>query len=391
MRIVSGRKALQEAILLVEGARGVRRAVCVFAPMFTAENERDGYMQRIKSIDETVLGGMLRFYLLGDLPFGSSLEVQMVDEDHISILFDSRNWVQLHWIFRLIRTCGCTYCHSVLRLMPNSVSRRMTKIYRMPGLLNIWDVHGAVPEECSITSDEINRAFAEEVETYLWKNAGVILSVSRAMERHLTEKHGETSAKKILLPIYSPVLTKASAYRSEKRSDPPLVLYSGGLQPWQEIPRMQTAIEKAGDRFRYLILVPDPGRWNELWGNRKRPVSMEVTSMAPDQIGNAYQRCRYGFLLRDDSPINRVACPTKLIDYLSFGIIPVMLSPDVGDFAADGMQYIPLEKFESGQLPSDQEQVEMAVKNRQLIKGLLLQSRKGVETLQKILTEAGRR
>uniref|UniRef100_UPI0040266C07 hypothetical protein n=1 Tax=Phocaeicola vulgatus TaxID=821 RepID=UPI0040266C07 len=47
-----------------------------------------------------------------------------------------------------------------------------------------------------------------------------------------------------------------------------------------------------------------------------------------------------GVVLRKDNIVNRVACPTKLIDYLQYGLIPIVLSPHIGDFYNLGYKYI---------------------------------------------------
>ena len=53
-----------------------------------------------------------------------------------------------------------------------------------------------------------------------------------------------------------------------------------------------------------------------------------------------YMKNDCGVVLRNDNIVNRVACPTKLIDYLQYGLIPIVLSPHIGDFYNLGYKYI---------------------------------------------------
>lgn len=85
-----------------------------------------------------------------------------------------------------------------------------------------------------------------------------------------------------------------------------------------------------------------------------------------------YQTAHYGFVLRDDITVNNVACPTKLVEYLQYGILPILLTPNIGDFAARGMEYLPLEDLLAGKLPSEEQRRQMAARNGEVL-GLLLQ------------------
>ena len=55
--------------------------------------------------------------------------------------------------------------------------------------------------------------------------------------------------------------------------------------------------------------------------------------------------CHLGFVLRDDVLVNRVACPTKLLEYIQYGVLPIVLSDAIGDFKELGYKYIGLDDF----------------------------------------------
>lgn len=54
--------------------------------------------------------------------------------------------------------------------------------------------------------------------------------------------------------------------------------------------------------------------------------NFEVKSVARDMVSQEIADCKFGFIIRDDIPVNHVATPTKLSNYLSNGVIPVFSS-----------------------------------------------------------------
>jgi hypothetical protein len=52
----------------------------------------------------------------------------------------------------------------------------------------------------------------------------------------------------------------------------------------------------------------------------------------PDrQLQQVLQQATYGFIVRDDSPINQVATPTKISSYMANGVLPIF-SDSLKDF-----------------------------------------------------------
>lgn len=73
--------------------------------------------------------------------------------------------------------------------------------------------------------------------------------------------------------------------------------------------------------------------------------SISIKSVSPLELESYYKESHYGFILRDDILVNRVACPTKLIEYLGYGINPIILSEKIGDFEDFGYEHIRLDQF----------------------------------------------
>lgn len=89
--------------------------------------------------------------------------------------------------------------------------------------------------------------------------------------------------------------------------------------------------------------------------------------------------------MRDDIIVNRVACPTKIIDYLEYGIIPIILSPEIGDFNKMEYSYIHYEKLIEGKIFDNNELEKMRKNNTKIIERLRNIQQDGKDKLLKLL------
>ena len=78
---------------------------------------------------------------------------------------------------------------------------------------------------------------------------------------------------------------------------------------------------------------------------KKQIKNVIIKSVSPIELSSYYEISHYGFLLRDHHPLNNVACPTKAIEYLAFGITPIVLEENIGDFKQLGYEYISINKI----------------------------------------------
>ena len=97
---------------------------------------------------------------------------------------------------------------------------------------------------------------------------------------------------------------------------------------------------------------------------------LKVIAVRKSEVYGHYLRADLGFVLRDDSVVNRAACPTKMVEYMACGVIPVVLQPEIGDFARRGYARIGLEQFVSGDLPSREKLEEMREHNYRLVQSM---------------------
>ena len=351
-----------------------KKAICIFAPFFTEEKSADGYIQRVKAVDEGALGGFFKVYVNAEKP-RISPGFECIDENHIVTWLSPDDGAQAKAIESIVMACGTVYIHSALRAMLSVWPEELRgRILAGKGINVIWDVHGVVPEEYALDNKHYEAQTAGEAEEFLARTARMIIVVNQAMKKHLEKKYGLKPEIRVgIMPVFSEdklLPVECAEEKTLENGQAPLAVYAGGLQEWQNIGEMQDLIEQAGGLFRYAVFVSRPDEFKRMWGDRRVPEEMQVECKTPQQLKEEYKACHYGFVLRDDIAVNNVACPTKLIEYLQYGIVPVLKTPNIGDFTEMGMEYIDSAAFGKGQLPEEEDRKHMAEKNYEVLKKL---------------------
>lgn len=361
--------------------------ICVFAPMYNKENERDGYIQRIKAIDQTVLVDMCRIYLYDEGTENPAMRFDIIDDLHGYIVFNSHNAYDLNAIKKLVHDCGVAYTHSILRFMEDRTSKELWDIFDDVEVKHFWDVHGTVPEEYAMSGSELGSKLAENIEQFMANRVDVAVVVTEAMANYLRKKYTHMTAEFMVVPILNEKLLQPSKNTKSGLQTGISIVYAGGTQPWQNIGLMQDIIEQTDLKYHYKIFVPDPDEFMKLWGNRKATKNMEVGSKAPEDLYHEYESCDLGFVLRDADPVNLVACPTKIIEYLKFGIIPVLKTIEIGDFVHLGMKYISYTDVIAGLRISDKERDSIVENNYQVLDKLSQIYVSGISNLKKMVQD----
>ncbi|MBQ7860018.1 MAG: hypothetical protein IJ347_07815 [Faecalibacterium sp.] len=366
--------------------------VAILAPYFADSrmSPQDGYIRRVKAVDEDVLDKQYKIYCYEHWVHQPEfLQVQILDDSHAYVQYDSRVPEQRRQVLQLIEACGVCYSHSVLRLLPahdtcDTASR--LPLFDLPGVKYVWDVHGAVPEEFALDGKQAEAEAAAQAEALFAAGADVIVTVNRATQQHLLKKYPGIKARFVNMPIFNEDLAargEISAVRPQVNGKP-LAVYAGGLQAWQKIPLMQQCMAAADAHLAYKIYTPEPDAFAQLWQGNPF-TDLELDTKTPQQLMEEYTQCSYGFVLRDDIAVNNVACPTKLIEYLQYGIVPVLHTEKIGDFAALGMQYLTDESLLNGNYPSEEERIAMAESNLQVLHKLKADAVSGRESLRALM------
>lgn len=317
----------------------------------TEANMRDGYFRRVHNVDQ-VFREEERIHL--DIRFGKNLVKRIVrQEDRMQVMHLN---AVLHFfrILSVLRHSDLIYIHSIAKV-PSIWVQLMILKRRVPLVL---DLHGVMVDELKLAGDQVRARVFSSIEKFCFRWCRVTVSVSEVMKTHYAGKYPEYTGEALVFPANSTSANGEAedpAAQEELRkqlgftSENVIFLYSGNCQKWQNIDLMMELIRKhAKDHYRFLILSGQKSKFEKLIRHYHIPAEyIRVLSISPDELWRYYQIAHYGFILRDDILVNRVANPTKLAEYLQYGIIPVVKLAEIGDYDKYKYDYIPYQKLNS--------------------------------------------
>lgn len=233
------------------------------------------------------------------------------------------------------------YVHSILHL------KKFFPIYFFKKV--ITDLHGAVPEEALCNGDLVSARKFHALELFAVRYSYLLITVSNYMANHLRQKHKVYKDNIITLPIFDLIVNYERTTTSHQ-NDTIYIIYSGGTQKWQNVDLMIDSINSLRNKYSFIILSHEITIFSRKLEQLGLDEHVILQCVPKSEVYGYYAKADLGFLLRDDSTVNRAACPTKLIEYLSSGIIPIVLQPYIGDFAEYGYCYVTLDQLLNGEL-----------------------------------------
>lgn len=335
------------------------RDLCVIAPFPSVANSKDGMIQRIAHIDG----------LVSDLP-RTYLDLSLTRHwrgntrtDGLATIHCLNVFVHFFRILAILRAARLVYVHSAhnaLRLIP--FPTRATVVF---------DAHGIVPEEMLAEGRRGIARVMATAERFALRRCDVLVCVTRSMLAHFQRKHGNAKGREeIVLPIlphFGEASTAQTALAARRRAD--AVIYAGGMQSWQNVDKM-IAAAKRQPRLDYTFLTGDLERFS----TRLKAANVQrfrCESVAPVQVKDYYLDHQFGFVLREPDLVNAVACPTKLVEYLYWGVLPIVITPRIGDFDETSLRGVTLQDFESGTLPDADTAAQMRQHNQNSVLALI--------------------
>ena len=207
----------------------------------------------------------------------------------------------------------------------------------------ILDYRGVLSEEYVLQGKVARKSWAHRLlrrlEGWALGRADGILCVSERLRRRCRGWRPDAARKAVVIPCcYDPNLTRrddtaVERLRVELEVDPVrdfVVVYSGSLSAWNRpdlILAAYRAIRAAHADTKLLLLTGSATEARAIFG---REAGVIIRSVAHGGIQHYLTLADLGLLLRDRSPVNRVASPVKFAEYLACGV-PVLVSPGVGD------------------------------------------------------------
>ena len=214
---------------------------------------------------------------------------------------------------------------------------------RISNKIKISDFHGDVVSEMKVNglnkrkSDQLN---GDEKSAFV--NSDGIVTVSASLKNVLTKRHGLGSLNHIIAPcgVSMSRFENVKKDRRESRShlgieNKIVFVYLGGLYKWQLIEETVSIfanIYKFEKRSYLLIItnsnVKDCKKKLQDFGVDKK--NYGFLSLSGEEVPMYLPVGDFGFLLRENNPVNVVSSPTKTGEYLASGM-PIITTKYAGD------------------------------------------------------------
>lgn len=333
----------------------------------TQEDLRDGLFQRVVHIDSLFMEEK-KIYLTVS-PYRYFKKIYLTDHTENRIIIRCNLILHLGLILNLYRSSKTIYIHSIHNLLYQFI---FFKIFKRKYIL---DLHGLVPEEFLMEGDVKRSIIFNRIEKYIYSNLKFVIGVSNRLVTHYKKKYPNSYPEYIVYPILPNNLVDFSAedLHEIKKKEKVNFIYSGNLQAWQNIDFMLDIIKKISNNENYFfqILTGEVEEMNKKLREKNIDLkNIDIRGVKAEELANYYRIAHYGFVLRDDIAVNNVACPTKLVEYMNYGILPVVLSEEIGDFKSMGFENIPVKAIVDNLSPKK------SVSNIEIIKNLYLESNK---------------
>lgn len=223
--------------------------------------------------------------------------------------------------------------------------------YYMKGYRNfvLWQ-QGVTGEESFMRhQSKVRRAVLNYMDCFAMKKAKMIFFVSQYMKEYYERLSGtDYSDKAYVMPCFNETLDLNML--SQKNYSAKVFSYVGSLDLWQcfeETADVYAEIERRIPDAFFKVLTFNIDKADQiLRGKGIRNYS--VVCVPKDQVRDELSDVTYGFILRHNIEVNRVATPTKISSYLSAGVLPIY-SPCLVDFHGQASK----KHFAFGMSPKD--------------------------------------
>ena len=174
------------------------------------------------------------------------------------------------------------------------------------------------------------KIFLTAMERLALKNCICNIFVSESMLNHYRKKYGYREDNYFIMPCFN------EKYHAEsfcnKKYEKPTFVYSGSADGWQCLDKTVALFKEIQTRIQNATLTiysKDRTAVEDIL--QQYGVKAEIKYVPYTQLAEDMKSFKYGFLIRDNDPVNNVATPTKMSSYLASGVIPVF-SDVIGDF-----------------------------------------------------------
>ncbi len=186
-------------------------------------------------------------------------------------------------------------------------------------------------------------------DNYALKHCDWHFFVSETMLSFFRKKFLYRGKNNFIMPCFNQLLNK-DAFKDEKYATPSFV-YAGSMDGWQCFEKTVLIFKELKQHLpnaTFTVLTAQQDVARQVL--EKHRVEASMNYVPHDRVDEELRKFKYGFIIRDNNPVNRVATPTKMNSYMANGIIPVFTDV-VGAFKQNlsSMKYsIPLTTHAEG-------------------------------------------
>lgn len=325
------------------------KKIIFLAPFPTSENIKEGMMQRVYAVDK--MFGNNEYEKTYIIPKFNTFKTEYKEVGNNVIELHLSVWVSFSLLLKKIMNADAVYSHSLYGMT-------LAGLLYLP-LINlsnfIWDVHGIIPEELKLARlSKLKQFVYSLLERVAVCKATKIIVVTNAMKNHLYKKYKNIKAEFLVYPILPMTINIENGF--EEQGDKIIILYSGNTQGYQNITLMVDCIKKLVNtpNVFFYILTGQKDEMEVIFKSNglDKKDNIFVETVLPTELDSYYKKAHYGFVLRDDVDVNNVACPTKIIEYLAYGMTCITLNSKIGDFEDLGFEYMTIEQLNAQNLSS---------------------------------------
>jgi len=188
----------------------------------------------------------------------------------------------------------------------------------------LWQQGATGAESYMRHSSKIRRYILNYMDCFAMKKSKMIFYVSKYMQEYY-EKIASTSFanKAYVMPCFNENLDPKIF--DKKDYSKKIFTYVGSLDLWQcfnETVEIYAEIEKRiPDAFLKVLTFNTEKAEKTI--KEKNIKNYSVACVPKEQVKSELENATYGFIIRHDIDVNRVATPTKISSYLSAGVLPI--------------------------------------------------------------------
>ena len=209
------------------------------------------------------------------------------------------------------------------------------KLYIQKKILNkkfelLYDFRGLASDESYLRDNsKLRRFILEQIEKFIYKKADYIHTVSDYFKNYLIKEYGKR--KITVIPC---CINKNKKKEFDNNSNSTKFVYVGGIFNWQKFDVILKTYKEISKNIENtsLTIITVHQEEAKVIIQKENISNYTIKSLSHNEVIDDLINYDFGFLLRDDLPLNNVASPIKFVEYISQGVIPI-ISEGIGDYS----------------------------------------------------------